>query len=187
MKGNVFSVKKGLSPDFMFEKYSDVTPEFLRSHGITAILSDIDNTLAPYEMPEPDECIVRWVEELKQNGISIALISNNSKERVELFNKSLGLVAYADSGKPATKKLRRALADIGGTKENCAVLGDQLLTDVWSARNLGVRAIVVPPIRDKKTLFFRFKRALERPIVKRYLKKHGYEGKAETDGGSDDK
>lgn len=159
----------------MFEKFSDISPEFLRSHGISAILSDIDNTLAPYEMPEPDERIVEWVEELKRCGISIALISNNSAERVELFNKRLGLVAYADSGKPFTKKLKKALEEIGGTRETCAVLGDQLLTDVWSARNLGVRAIVVPPIRDKKTLFFRFKRALEKPIVRKYLKKHGYE------------
>lgn len=169
----------GLAPDFMFEKYSDVTADFLLEQGITVVLSDIDNTLAPYEMQYPDDEIIRWVEELRGRGISVALISNNTAERVALFNEKLRLVAYADSGKPGTKKMKAALEQLKGTKSACAVLGDQLLTDVWAARNFGVRAIVVPPIKDKKTLFFRFKRALERPIIKRYLKRRGYEGRAD--------
>jgi predicted HAD superfamily phosphohydrolase YqeG len=36
-----------------------------------------------------------------------------------------------------------------------------------------MRAILVPPIKDKKNLFFRFKRALEKPILNHYFKKNG--------------
>ena len=54
-------------------------------------------------------------------------------------------------------------------------MGDELLTDVAAARRLGAKAIIVPPIKDKKTLFFRFKRALEKPIIKKYLKTRGFE------------
>lgn len=144
------------------------------------MLSDIDNTLAPYEMPVPDERIKAWIRELEDNGIRIALISNNSKERVETFNASLGLAAYPDSKKPSKKRLSAALDELGAERESCAVLGDQLFTDVLAARNLGVRAIVVPPIKDKKTLLFRFKRALEKPIMKRYIKKYGYVKKSKN-------
>ena len=38
-------------PDFMFEKFDDVTPEFLKDKNIRYLLIDIDNTLAPYEEP----------------------------------------------------------------------------------------------------------------------------------------
>ena len=53
-----------------------------------------------------------------------------------------------------------------------ALLGDQLLTDCLSARRLGVPCIIVPPIRDKKTLFFRCKRALEKPFLAAYRRAH---------------
>jgi len=35
---------------------------------------------------------------------------------------------------------------------------------------LGLFCVLVKPIKDKKTLFFRTKRLLEKPILKRYMK-----------------
>ena len=54
-----------------------------------------------------------------------------------------------------------------------AGLGDQLLTDALAAHRLGLRAIIVPPIKDKTSLFFKFKRWLERPYIRRYKKQNG--------------
>ena len=164
----------GLSPDYLFYNFYDITPEFLKEKGIKYILSDIDNTLAPYEMPLPDEQIIGWIRSLHENGIGIALISNNGKERVELFNSLLGIPAFPDSKKPRRLWLKKALESLGGKREECAVLGDQLLTDLLAARCFGVRGIIVPPIKDKTSAFFKFKRMLERPIMRRYIKKHGY-------------
>ena len=166
-----------LSPDYMFHTYDEITPQFLKKIGVNAVLSDIDNTLAPYEMPEPDEKIIAWAKSLAENGIKLALISNNSPERVEKFNQRLVLPAYPDSHKPGVRILKKALAELGvdiGSRM-VAVVGDQLLTDVAAARRLGAKAIIVPPIKDKKTLFFRFKRALEKPIIRKYLKERGFE------------
>ena len=78
-----------MTPDYMFRTFDEITPDFLRGLGICAILSDIDNTLAPYEQDEPDERIMNWIASLTEAGISIALVSNNDRERVELFNKEL--------------------------------------------------------------------------------------------------
>ena len=50
-------------------------------------------------------------------------------------------------------------------------VGDQIFTDVWAARNSGVMAVLVPPINDKKDVFTKFKRLLERPILKKYEKR----------------
>ena len=51
-------------------------------------------------------------------------------------------------------------------------MGDQIFTDVLAARLAGVRAALVPPIKDKTDLFTKFKRLLEKPILKKYDRLH---------------
>lgn len=162
------------TPDYMFENYACITPQFLAEHGIRALLIDIDNTLAPYEQAEPDEKIRAWFSSLAAAGISVALVSNNHPARVELFNRSLGLLAFADSKKPHRRTLLRAMRELGANPSSTAMLGDQLLTDAYAGKHIGLPAIILPPIRDKKNLFFRFKRWCERPFIKKYANQHGY-------------
>ncbi len=166
--------KNYLVPDEMFGHYWEITPDYLRSVGVRALLIDIDNTLAPYEQEEPDERIRAWFDGLQRNGISAALVSNNHKERVEKFNATLGLLAYADSHKPSRKTLERAMRELGATHGETAMLGDQLLTDAYAGNHIGLRTLIVPPIKDKTSLFFRFKRLCERPFIRAYAKKRGY-------------
>ena len=161
-----------LTPEYMFEHFYEITPEFLEEIGVRALLIDIDNTLAPYEQDVPDERILDWFALLSENGIKAALISNNHADRVELFNKSLGLPAYADSGKPGGKYLIEAMAKMGVSREETAGLGDQLLTDTLAAHRLGLISIIVPPIKDKTSLFFKSKRLIEKPFIRRYKRSH---------------
>ena len=172
MKNNKHTLSYLLTPNYMFRTFDEVTPEFLESIGISALLIDIDNTLAPYEQDEPDERIVAWFDSLRAHGIKASLISNNHPPRVELFNKTLGLPAYPDSGKPGSRALLAAMEEMGSTRENTAGLGDQLLTDTLAAHRLDLISIIVPPIKDKTTPFFRFKRWLERPYIRKYKKQH---------------
>lgn len=160
-----------LVPDYVFETYKDVTAEFLQGLGIKALVIDIDNTLAPYEQDLPDENIIDWFAQLKAAGISASLISNNNRERVDLFNSVLGLPAYPDSGKPASKYVLKAISDMGADIESTAGLGDQLFTDTLAVHRLGMLSLIVPPIKDKRTLFFRFKRMLEKPFMYKYRKR----------------
>lgn len=168
-------MRNPMMPDYMFRAFDEITPAFLASLGVKAILADIDNTLAPYEQPEPDERIKGWIASLAEAGIGIAFVSNNDWERVELFNRTLGVPAYAKSGKPFKKNLVKAMNDLGGTLETTVMLGDQLLTDALAGHNLGVKCLIVPPIRDKKNAFFKFKRWLEKPVVRKFKKRNGIE------------
>ncbi len=168
-------MKDHFTPNYMFGTFEEVTVEFLRSIGIRALLIDIDNTLAPYEVAEPDERIRGWFARLQAAGIRAALVSNNHAERVEKFNAGLGLPAYPDSHKPRRKTLERAMREMGVTHAETAMMGDQLLTDAYAGKHIGLPAIIVPPIRDKKNLFFRFKRLCERPFIRKYAKREGYQ------------
>lgn len=163
-------LEKTLLPKRMYDTFRDVTPEFLQSLGIKYIICDIDNTLVTYDDPLPTEEVLAWFEKMNQSGITVAFVSNNDYERVERFNSGLKFTAYAKAGKPLTGKLKKAMAEMGASSENTALLGDQLLTDAAAANRAGLYSIIVPPIKDKKTAFFRFKRWLEVPYVKKYRK-----------------
>ena len=158
-------------PDFMFNTFDEATVEFLVANKIKGVILDIDNTLEPYEHPHPGEHVKKWLADLRDAGIGAAFVSNNDKERVELFNAELGLPAYYKAKKPFKKNLLRAMNDIGSTKENTVLMGDQVFTDVWAARNAGIKAILVPPINDKKDFFTKLKRVFEKPIIKKYRKR----------------
>ena len=157
-------------PEYYFETFDKASAEFLSSIGVKGIVLDVDNTLEPYENPTPGAHVVSWLESLRAAGISAAIVSNNGGERINLFNKELGLPAYYKAKKPFKKNVLNAMKDMGTTKENTILMGDQVFTDVWAAHNTGIRAILVPPIKDKRDVLTRFKRLLEKPILVRYKK-----------------
>lgn len=163
-------LEKLLLPDEMTDTFECVTPEHLQQLGISYIFCDIDNTLATYDDPTPPENVIKWCRRMNECGITVSFVSNNDEERVALFNKEFGYTAYAKAGKPLIGKLKRAMAEVGAKKENSALLGDQLLTDAAAGNRAGLYVIIVPPIKDKLTFFFRFKRWLEVPYVKKFRK-----------------
>ena len=155
-------------PEYRFDKSIEVSADFLVDIGVKGIILDIDNTLEPYENDFPSEAVVLWLNSLRNNGIAVAFVSNNNKMRVERFNKNLGFPAFYKAGKPFKKNILLAMAKINTTCENTVLMGDQVFTDVWAAHNSGIRAILVPPINDKRDLLTKFKRWLEKPILKKY-------------------
>jgi len=161
-----------LLPDLVLESFRDITPELLRSRGIRYILSDIDNTLVTYDDSEPTPALMEFIRMLGECGVQLGFLSNNHRERVELFNRSLGFVAVADAGKPGIRGAKAALEQMGANPKETMFLGDQLLTDAACAKQLGLFAVIVPPIRDRTDLFHRLKRKLEIPYMQKYWKTH---------------
>ena len=159
-------------PEYYFETFDKASAEFLQSIGVKGIVLDVDNTLEPYENPTPGAHVVAWLESLKAAGISAAIVSNNGGERINLFNKELGLSAYYKAKKPFKKNVLNAMKDMGTDKDNTILMGDQVFTDVWAAHNTGIRAILVPPIKDKTDVLTKFKRLLEKPVLKKYIKRN---------------
>ena len=163
--------EKYFVPDKMFDTYEELTPEFLLERGIRYVFSDIDNTLATYDDIYPPEKLLRWLEMMKKAGITVSFVSNNNEKRVKLFNSRLGYPAYHNAAKPMISKLREAMKAAGAEKDNSCLFGDQLLTDAAAGKRAGLYVIIVPPIKDKKSWFFRFKRWLEKPYLKKYHNK----------------
>ncbi len=159
-------------PDYIFRQYSDITPDFLTSLGVKLVICDIDNTIAPYEIAEPDEVAAPWFAAMKAAGIRFVFVTNNDSARADLFNRTLGLTVYPNAKKPLPGALTRAMADAGVTAQQAASLGDQVFTDILAGQFKGFTTLLVPPIADKTNLFFRSKRFLERPFIAAYFRRH---------------
>ena len=116
---------------------------------------------------------MKWFDELRAAGIKTSIVSNNNEERVRIFNEDFGMPAYSRGGKPFKKNVLNAINDMGISKNEAILMGDQIFTDVWAAHNAGIPAILVPPINDRKDLLTRFKRLLETFILWAYRKREG--------------
>ena len=164
-------MKKVFLPDYFFKSFSDLSVDFLKKNSIEAIILDIDNTLVPYEIPRPTDELLSWFDELKKAGIKIAFVSNNNSERVNTFNEKLGFFATYKSKKPFNKCLKKAISAMGSTQSTTALMGDQIFTDIVAGNSLSLLTVLVPPIKDKTDAFTRFKRLMEKPIMKKFKKR----------------
>lgn len=120
-----------LVPDRLFDSYRQITPEYLKSIGVSLLLSDLDFTLAAKSTPHPDQAVRSWITDLHKNEIAFMIVSNNrSGKRVTDFCAELGVPYQGHAGKPGTRGLREAMVRAGADKNHTAMLGDKLLTDM---------------------------------------------------------
>ena len=155
-------------PTYVFKSIHDIDDDFFKREKISLVLLDIDNTLVPDNQPEADEGAVRFINRLKAENVGICLVSNNKKSRVDSFNRSFALKSIYRAAKPLPYKLNRVIWEEGAEKEKVLFIGDQLLTDILAANACGIRSVLVDPINvGRENLFFKFKRFIEKRIIKR--------------------
>ena len=154
-----------LIPDRVADCYADYTPEYLQERGVTLLLSDLDFTLAPKCVPEPDADIFSWIGGMKAAGIEVMILSNNRRSaRVERFCGKLGITYVGHAGKPSTRGFTQAMAKAGVSADETAMLGDKLLTDVLGAQLSGVTALMVEPLGGAVTPWQKVLHAMQAPF-----------------------
>lgn len=152
-------------PTYVFKRVKYIEPEFLKNHGIKALLLDLDNTLTTHNNPIPPQDSLDWIGKMKQNGIKLMIVSNNSEERVTPFARKLGLDFVSRGLKPLTKGFSEAIKRLDLNKKEVCAVGDQIFTDILGANLKGIRSAFVFPIEPETSLPFRFKRACEKPFL----------------------
>lgn len=125
----------------------DLTGQSLERAGVRLLLADLDNTLCPYSVSEPSQALRDWLADLEAHGVKLFLLSNSRKpKRPAQFAQALGIDYLGHAGKPKTGGFVRAMTGQAVTAGECAMVGDQVFTDILGANRAGVRSILVKPI-----------------------------------------
>jgi HAD superfamily phosphatase (TIGR01668 family) len=151
-------------PDEVVDSTYQIDFKKLYEEGIRGIVFDIDNTLVEHGA-DADERAEKLFEKLKEIGIDACLLSNNKQPRVERFNKNIGVHAIWKAGKPSGKNYFHAMELMHTDLSSTVFIGDQLFTDVWGAKRIGMRNILVRPIGKKEEIQIVLKRYLEKVVL----------------------
>lgn len=144
----------------------------LKEKGIQTLVFDIDNTVAPFDLAEPDDNLISLFRKLKAEGFRLCILSNNNKARVSKFNRVLKTLAIHKAGKPGIRKLQRGLHSLGTEAVHSAMIGDQIFTDMWCGRKAGLYCIMTAPICNRDQWMTRIKRGIERLVMNEFFKRN---------------
>ncbi len=140
-------------PDFSFPSLCAITPELLKGRGISLLLLDLDNTMAPYGTVLPPEDIASWAKNMKAMGIDLFIITNNhGSKRVESLAAAFDVGFIMSAKKPFATGINKALRQLGRQPSETALAGDQIYTDIIAANSAGVLSIVVEPLKLRNPL-----------------------------------
>lgn len=144
---------------------TEVSTEFLQNCNVKAILLDIDNTLSSHGASIPFDGVRGWLENLKNSGIKIAIISNNNEKRVRLFAENLKIKYYiSNANKPFKSGFLLAEEMLDVNKANILTVGDQIFTDILGANLSGMKSALIEPKDKKEPVSIKIKRVLEVPF-----------------------
>ncbi len=159
-----------LTPDIYLEHVDSVSPQLLKERGIKALILDVDNTLTRHNSQELPKEVENWIALMRQHEIKLMIASNNNAPRVEPFARKVGISAIPNSMKPLPVGYRKAQQALGLPSGEIAVVGDQVYTDIVGANCCGMQSIMVKYFQPESHFFFKVKRFLERPVIRRYEK-----------------
>ncbi len=153
-----------LLPDEFVSTVFDITPEKLKEKGFKGIITDLDNTLIEWDRADATEELAAWFKHMQDAGISIVIASNNNEERVKCFAEPLGIPYISRARKPLGKGFYQALVRLKLKRDEVAMVGDQLLTDVMGAKRQKLYTILVRPVAQSDGFVTRFNRFVERRV-----------------------
>ena len=166
-------VNRKLQTRFAVEAAYDLTVADLKKQGIKAVLVDLDNTLIAWNNPDGTPEMRQWLHDLRDGGIRVIVVSNNSPKRVKRAVEKFDIDYEAWSLKPFTFGIDRALKRFHYEKNEVVMVGDQLMTDIRAAHRAGIRSILVKPLVEHDSIKTQINRARERRVMKQMAEKYG--------------
>jgi HAD superfamily phosphatase (TIGR01668 family) len=156
-----------LQPNLAVDSIFHIDLAVLRKKGIKYLLIDMDNTITEWNNHCLPDRAIEWFQRLDDFGIKACLVSNNTESKVNQVAKALGVPSVGKAQKPRKKAFRKAMELLGARRENTAMVGDQIFTDVLGGNRLGLFTILVIPVSTKEFFGTKFVRLLEKIILKK--------------------
>ncbi|MBE6809766.1 MAG: YqeG family HAD IIIA-type phosphatase [Ruminococcaceae bacterium] len=157
-----------LKPDIKLCGITDITVELLNRYNIKALLLDVDNTMSTHHGTVLTDGLMEWIAQMQENGIKLMVLSNSKKARIEPFAARIGLSFISLGCKPLPTGYLRGVKALGEKCKNVAIVGDQIFTDVLGGNIVGVKTILLTPIKLEDGWSFKVRRRLEKKLYKKY-------------------
>lgn len=157
-----------LKPDIKLHGITDITVEILNKFDIKALLLDVDNTMSTHHGQALTEGLLEWIDRMNKNGIKLMVLSNSKRKRIEPFAERISLPFISLGCKPLPTGYLRGVRALGEKRKNVAIVGDQIFTDVLGGNLVGVKTVLLTPIKLEDGLSFKIRRNLEKKIYKHY-------------------
>jgi len=161
------------TPSVYIENVYAIDFNLLREFGIMGIVFDVDNTLVPKDMEDPNNKFMKLINETVSKGFKVALITKNRKIRA-IHGKNENITAPKLDFKSFKTKLYKAMLSIGTNSCNTVVIGDQIFTEIIEAKRCSVMTILVKPMKKRKSTIKKLKPGIEfrynRKMRKKMLK-----------------
>ena len=71
-----------ITPEYVFQDVTHITPAFLAGKGITALVLDIDNTLSDDGSQQLPREVAAWLQAMRAAGVRLTIVSNGTPRRV---------------------------------------------------------------------------------------------------------
>ena len=154
-------------PDTQALRLENVNLYVMRHVGVRALILDADNTVARWKESEVSDSVLSWIRMAQEAGFAVMVASNSGPERLAPLQERLGINCFGRMGKPLPFRLRRLARSLGLAPRQCAMIGDQILTDVLAGKLSGMHTVLLHPI-DPSSEFSgtRVNRRIERVIKK---------------------
>ena len=109
----------GLLPTLRARRLYDVSVEALKEMGISLVLLDMDNTLAPWHSTEVSEESREWIRKVQGESITVALFTNSAGGNADIIGKSVNIPVYKNAKKPFKAASLRLMKELLKTKKPC--------------------------------------------------------------------
>lgn len=160
--------------NYYYKNIYDINYLKLKKAGIKYLIFDLDNTLGLITEKSCPKETVKLINKLKKD-FTVLIISNNTKKRLTPYLNELGIDGVWWSMKPLTRGLRKLLKKYNLQKEEMAIIGDQLVTDILAGNSYGISTVLVDPLGKKDLKITSLNRFIEERIIKYYRKRNIFE------------
>ena len=161
---------KKILPNMYAESFYTIDVEFLLKEKIDKLILDIDGTLLPVDDINVPDKLIKRIEEIRNKNIDVCLVSNNNEERVKPVATKLKTKYLANAHKPLKEAFDNAIKLLNAKKNNIAMVGDQMMSDIKGANEYGIYTILVKPVSNHNNIKTGTSRFLQN-IMENHLKK----------------
>lgn len=161
-------------PTWWLKSVLEIDEKFIRENHLRGLILDLDNTLSMHGSPAAEQGVCEWLRQMRDIGMKLTVLSNNTKKRVEPLAKELGLDYIAFGCKPLTIGISRTLKRMRLPKKSVALVGDQIFTDILGGNLKRMPTVLVEPFHMENKASFKIKRKLENAVFKRDCSKNTF-------------